>query len=1550
VSTAIGAAINALTPKPDTPGAAGYTVTARGANLDHQIIYGETRVAGAVVADFLSGEGGAEGTRFLHRVQVMAGHEIESYEAVYMNSYKVSKWQVRDATTEAGGGQVIDDVTDIGPYVNQLANILIPVEFVEVASDGTETVVEDLSYKKWRGLAMQFWTGADDQPASTKLIADIPNGQWTSDHRLRGRAYMYVRMGRDAEGDNFPTGVPEITAVVKGRKVYDPREVSHDPDDKSTWEWSDNPALCVRDYLTQDFGLGEKDIQVDDGLVETAANVCDQTADDGSTRFTCNGAFTTGIQPYDLLNSILSSMGGMLWYAQGQWRMKPAYWTVPTESFNEDDFRSAISVSTRHSRKDNFNVVEGAFRGPANNYALTTFPQVTNVSSTGTSVNAGSFVVDDVYIINALGDTDWNAVAGTTGVTYASGDSFKAATTGSGTGTAFSTFNAYLQTDGNIQSSIDLEMPFTDTPEEARRIARIVLERNRQQLTVRASFGLKAFRVQVGDVISLSLERFGWLNKTFEVTEWSFGNVDQYDIQIELTLREISENVFDEIDDGVVFELDNANVPSPLAGLTVSNLTATAGGFTATDGTFVPNVLVDWDSIVNSNVAEYIVEWGRAAFSFADYGGEVTDTGSFTTREQFIFDAYNDILLRNPDQSGFDFYNTGGGSGLTETQIRLQLQNSPEKRAISGSVRVGGETTEYTISPAADDSMYSIRVKAINDFGTSSNWATVTVNVGKDDTVPSAPANLTVTGSYGSAMLNWDAVTTNTDSSVANDIFLYNIYRGTSADPTTLVDTTAGTGFSDSGLADGTTYHYRVRAVDFSGNLSAYSNNDSTTTNATLVDGTDGNTVAVVNIYLRSSSTPSTPTGGSFNFDTLTLTPPSGWSISVPSGTDPVYVSVATASITGTSGTDSSITWSTPGLLAQNGDDGITGKSVYTATVFQRSATTPSAPSGGSFNFGTNVLTPPSGWYLDIPAGTDPSYGTRFVFSITGDTGSQTAGTWSTPFKVAEDGQNGADGISTYQASIFRRSSSTPSTPTGGSYNFGTNTLTPPSGWSISVPSGTDPLYTSTTLASIQGVSGTDSSLTWTTPVILARDGVDGNPGVNGDRTYTGRVYYNSLVESPGPGTISETSVTFNESTGEFTGGTFSAGTGWRHTQPKVEVSSLSLLEWSASYTVTVSGDLSYPQTSVPNTEFSFGTPSGAAQIATDLASDNFNGAFSGGSISDPGTEGWAIARDSGDAVFNDVTVRGDIRMTDLNSEIDLTTNPLPTVTIGIRMQPSTADEIIQTWQNSSSQYTMSAYNFGGSALEVRSNVVSGSGDAIYAVNQGTAGSTCMDAVSTRSDGATGPGLCQIALSGFDGGYGIFIPAASEAGGLDGSGNGFSPFTGTHMGMLLKVTFCEPGDILVDHDMVVSTISDSFTEVVVSSSNNQAGAIGVLQKRKGSWIIPPAFIDRPATKAAQAAAPEGTKADNVLILDPSVYHDDYDLVDINSVGEGAINVCGEGGNISKGDLIVTSSTPGKGMKQSDDIVRSYTVAKAREDVTFADPTEVKMVACIYLCG
>jgi len=63
-----------------------------------------------------------------------------------------------------------------------------------------------------------------------------------------------------------------------------------------------------------------------------------------------------------------------------------------------------------------------------------------------------------------------------------------------------------------------------------------------------------------------------------------------------------------------------------------------------------------------------------------------------------------------------------------------------------------------------------------------------------------------------------------------------------------------------------------------------------------------------------------------------------------------------------------------------------------------------------------------------------------------------------------------------------------------------------------------------------------------------------------------------------------------------------------------------------------------------------------------------------------------------------------------------------------------------------------------------------------------------------------------------------------------------------------------------------------------------------------------------------------------------------------------VKVCNEGGDIEIGDLLVTSSTPGYLMKQSDDVIRNYTAAKSGQNVTFGSETNKDNVYCIMMCG
>jgi len=507
VTTAMGAALKALTPTPSLGGAnaanRGYQVTQRGAATDHQVIYGQTRVGGVVVFDATSGDE----NKYLHRVVAFAGHEIEEFTTFYLNDVAVTL-SGSDVTNEEF--QIKDDDGNFEEYA----------------------------------ITINTHLGTDDQTADTDLVnADVG---WTANHRLRGIAYAYFKFKYDA--DVFPNGIPDISAVIKGKKVYDPRT--------STTAWSDNPALCLRDYITSSYGLKEETDNIDDTLVSTAANVCDYynyPTLTGDPRFTLNGAFLVSATPHDVMTDLSTSMGGMLWYSQGKWRMKPAYYTNPVLSLDEDDLRSSISVSTRHSRRDNFNTVKGVFRGPDTNYQPTDYTPVT--------------------------DAD------------------------------------FLVADNNQESVLNLDLPYTDDFHIARRLALITLERNRQQITVQASFGLKAFRCQVGDIIQLTNSRFGWTNKQFEIISWSFGLQDQYDLQVHLTMRETSANVFDDISDGAVLELDNTGLDDPFITQVVTLNTPVASTKLNADGTTIPIITFSW-SVTNPSLVEYYeFQWKTAGES-----------------------------------------------------------------------------------------------------------------------------------------------------------------------------------------------------------------------------------------------------------------------------------------------------------------------------------------------------------------------------------------------------------------------------------------------------------------------------------------------------------------------------------------------------------------------------------------------------------------------------------------------------------------------------------------------------------------------------------------------------------------------------------------------------------------------------------------------------------------------------------------------------------------------------------------------------------------------
>ena len=263
---------------------------------------------------------------------------------------------------------------------------------------------------------------------------------------------------------------------------------------------------------------------------------------------------------------------------------------------------------------------------------------------------------------------------------------------------------------------------------------------------------------------------------------------------------------------------------------------------------------------------------------------------------------------------------------------------------------------------------------------------------------------------------------------------------------------------------------------------------------------TDGDTRLTVIAFKAASETPSTPTGGSWNVEEETITPPidpntgSAWSFGNQSLSGNVYASQAIFNNDNTFYME----WTAPfkvtgpqGVRGEKGDKGDKGDNGETKIterliqVYRVSETSPIKPVGGYFNFETGELTPPSGWSKSEPT-TDGivwmSWG-RFSIENPGNP------TWGNPIRLTGyQGRNGTDGNNI--EFIFKLTKNylfVPATPE--SWN---QTDFVPEGWTDS-PTGISPTMQCEWVCSRTLVENRWSN--WSAPAIWSKWGENGTDG-----------------------------------------------------------------------------------------------------------------------------------------------------------------------------------------------------------------------------------------------------------------------------------------------------------------------------------------------------------------------------------------------------------------------------------------------------------------------
>ena len=259
----------------------------------------------------------------------------------------------------------------------------------------------------------------------------------------------------------------------------------------------------------------------------------------------------------------------------------------------------------------------------------------------------------------------------------------------------------------------------------------MTLFRGREQITVSADFGLEAFDVQVGDVVALDIDRYGWSPKEFEVVGWSFNRADGGEIVISMSLRETSFAAFSWEAEEIEITSNNSTLPDawsvPAIGLGLTSetrvifekltnvITATV---TAANPEFIDRVEVQFRQAGAT-------EWTPSGYSSIG-GYEILD----------VSDAFYDVRARAHNMFGvrgeWTYYFSYQVAGLSIPPEDVGL--------FHGQVYGGTIALEWSPVSDLDLSYYTIRYAIEETGATFANATTAVSKVARPSSSTVVPA------------------------------------------------------------------------------------------------------------------------------------------------------------------------------------------------------------------------------------------------------------------------------------------------------------------------------------------------------------------------------------------------------------------------------------------------------------------------------------------------------------------------------------------------------------------------------------------------------------------------------------------------------------------------------------------------------------------------------------------------------------------------------------------------------------------------------------------
>ena len=595
-SSIIGGVIGQkLAPKIDPPNfgttlESGITVSAKSPTNPYRIIYGETRVGGTIVY----AETTSSTNEFLHIVIVLAGHEVDDIGSILLN----------------------DDVVSLETTSNDSNGIPI---FTPTSGD------------QYNGkLRIKKHLGNVDQLADANLVSDV--SQWTTAHRIQGKAYIYAKLNFDS--DVYPNGVPNISAIVKGKKLFDPRAKSFTA--SSGTVSTTNNTIQISSHGLKTFDRAKYNINGNTAI----GGLSDSTeyfvikSDDNNIKLATNYS--------NALNGTaisLTSVSGST-----------------TQKFNFTTFSDNPVLATRDYLKDttygmqtgDVEINDTNFIASANTCDETV--SVTNPSGTEKRFTCnGSFILSQspkVIIENLLTSFSgsliysngmFKTVPGTylspvvtlnennlrSGISINSRVSKKElfnAVKGlySEPANDYQPQNYPILTDSTFQSEdnneriyAEFDYPYTNSSRMCQRLSKIQLLKVRQQISISANFDMTAFKLDVGDTVQITNARLGFSNKTFQVHDWNFElSNDEGALEISCQFKETAPEIYNfntsgysTVSSGKATNLPKANTVSAPQAIALSDELVSYN-----DGTVIVKLVINLTEATDNFTEIYEVE------------------------------------------------------------------------------------------------------------------------------------------------------------------------------------------------------------------------------------------------------------------------------------------------------------------------------------------------------------------------------------------------------------------------------------------------------------------------------------------------------------------------------------------------------------------------------------------------------------------------------------------------------------------------------------------------------------------------------------------------------------------------------------------------------------------------------------------------------------------------------------------------------------------------------------------------------------------------------